>query len=132
MYNKILTFLQSHFFFPMLSSSKTMELCFFFHFQRTDVKNNRCFSCLSLISIILWEYCENNIKTFSCYSYGNKWIISRKVKILFSLRLFKASPPVRWYDIYSQKNIRENKLILQVETKLYKFEQKFFIMTEFR
>ena len=84
-------------FLSYLSSSKITELCFFIHFQRIDVKNKRCFSGLSLISIILWEYCENNIKRFWYYSYENKRIISRKAKRLFLLRLFKAFPPVRLY-----------------------------------
>ena len=71
---KIFTFLQPLFFFPMLSSSKMAELCFFIHFQRIDVKSNRSFGGLLFISIILWEYCENNIKAF----YENNRIISWK------------------------------------------------------
>ena len=93
----ISTFLQSHFFFPMLSSTNIMEFCFFKHFQLTDVKSNRCFSGLPLISIILWEHCENNIKTFWFYSYENKWIISRKILRFFFLRLFKTFPSMRLY-----------------------------------
>ena len=53
MYIKIFMFLWSHIFFPMLSSLKITEICFFKHFQLIDVKSIRCFSGLSLISIIL-------------------------------------------------------------------------------
>ena len=98
-----------------LSSSKIKEICFFIHFQLIDVRNNRCFSGLSLISIILWEYCEN-IKTFWYYSYENKWIISQKVVRLFFWDDSKRSH--QWDHIYSHKNIRENKLISQVGTRL--------------
>ena len=72
---------------------------FFHSSQWIDVKSNRCFSGNSLISIILLEYYENNIKTFWCYSYENKWIISWKtVRLIFErLRLFKAFQPIRLY-----------------------------------
>ena len=94
MYIKIFTFLQSHFFFSMLSSSKITELCsFIFNKLKSKVT---CFSGLSLISIILSEYFENNIETFSCYSYENKRIISRKIARSF-LTFFKAFPPIRFY-----------------------------------
>ena len=114
MHTKISIFLQARLFFSMLSSLNITELCFFIHFQRIDVKSNRCFSDLSLISIILWEYLENNIKTFWYSSSENKWIILRVVGrffffFFFFLRLFKVFPPIRF--IYSHKNIRENKLI---------------------
>ena len=55
------------------------KFCFLIHFRWVDVKSSRCFGGLSLISIILWEYCEKNIKTFWYYSYENKQIISQKV-----------------------------------------------------
>ena len=45
-------FLQSRFFFPVLSSSKITVLCFFIDFQRIEVKSNRCFGGLSLISTV--------------------------------------------------------------------------------
>ena len=74
------------------------KLCLFIHFRWIDVKSNRCFGGLSLISIILWEYCENNIKTFWNYSYENKRIISQKiVRLFFFLRLFEAFPPIGLY-----------------------------------
>ena len=66
-------------FFTVLSSSKFTKLCLFIHFRWIDVKSNRCFGGFSLISIILWDYCEKNIKTFWYYSYENKRIISRRV-----------------------------------------------------
>ena len=81
-------------FFTVLSNLKFTKLCLFIHFRWIDVKSNRCFGGLSLISIILWEYCENNIKTFWYYSYENKRIISRKAARLFFLRLFEAFPPI--------------------------------------
>ena len=55
------------------------KFCFLIHFRWVDVKSSRCFGGLSLISIILWEYCEKNIKTIWYYSYENKQIISQKV-----------------------------------------------------
>ena len=55
------------------------KFCLLIHFRWVDVKSSRCFGGLSLISIILWEYCEKNIKTFWYYSYENKQIISQKV-----------------------------------------------------
>ena len=60
-------------------AQKFTKFCLFIHFRWVDVKSSRCFNGPSLISIILWEYCENNIKTFWFYSYENKRVISRKV-----------------------------------------------------
>ena len=80
----------------VLSSSKFTKLCLFIHFRWIDVKSNRYFGGFSLISIILWDYCEKNIKTFWYYSYENKRIISRRVVrlIFFFLRSFEAFPPI--------------------------------------
>ena len=83
--------------FLRYQAQKLQNFVFFIHFQWIDFKSNRCFGGNSLISIILWEYCENNIKTFWYYSYENKLIISWKIKRLFFLRLFKAFPPIRLY-----------------------------------
>ena len=69
--------------FLRYQAQKLQNFVFFIHFQWIDVKSNRCLGGLSLISIILWEYCENNIKTFWYYSYENKLIISWKIKRLF-------------------------------------------------
>ena len=44
----VIKFLQSHFLFPMLSSSKMTELFFFSRFQRIDVKSNICHSAVFL------------------------------------------------------------------------------------
>ena len=85
---RIFTFLLQHFCFPMLSSSKITRLCFFIHFQWIDVKSNRCFRGLSLISIILWEYCENNIKTFWYYSYENKQSVPTNKIIFILIRIY--------------------------------------------
>ena len=60
-------------------AQKLRNFVFFIHFQWTDVKSKRCFGGLSLISIILREYCENNMKTFWYYSYENKLVISWKI-----------------------------------------------------
>ena len=78
-------------------AQKLQNISFFIYFQWIDVKGNRSFGDLSLISIILWEYCENNIETFWYYSYENKLIISWKNVRLFFLSLFKALPPIRLY-----------------------------------
>ena len=85
--------------FLRYQAQKLQNFVFFIHCQWIDVKSNRCFGGLSLISIILWEYCENNIKTFWYYSYKNKLIISWKIVRFFVLflRLFKASPLIRLY-----------------------------------
>ena len=48
----------------------------------------------SVLSIILWEYYENDMKTFWYYPYENKRIISRKIVRIF-WRLFKVFPPIR-------------------------------------
>ena len=48
---------------------KLRNSIFSYILQLINVKSNRCFSGLSLI---LWEYCENDIKTFWYYSYENK------------------------------------------------------------
>ena len=59
-------------------------------------KSTRCFGGLSLISIILWEYCENNIKTFCYYSYGNNQIISQKVvRFFFFFEIILSIPTNR-------------------------------------
>ena len=65
------------------------EQCFFIHFPWIDVKSSRCFSGTSLISIILCEYCEDNIKTFP------HKIISQKNLRLFLWVLFKTFPLIR-------------------------------------
>ena len=75
----ILTFLlHSGSYSTILSSSKVYQILFVHYFQRVDVKSNICFGGLYLISIMLWEYCEN-IKTFWHYSCKNKRIITGKV-----------------------------------------------------
>ena len=76
----------------LLSSSKITELCFSIHFQWIDVKSSRCFGGLSLISIILWEYFENNIKTFWHYSCENKQINSWKTVRLFFCGIIRSVP----------------------------------------
>ena len=53
-------------------AQKATKFCLLIHFRWVDVKSSRCFSGISLISIIWWEYCENNIKMFSYYPYENK------------------------------------------------------------
>ena len=75
-------------------AQKFIKFCLFIHFPCFDIKSSRCFSGLSLISIILWEYCKNNIKTFWYYSYENKRIISWKFVRLTFFRLFEAFPPI--------------------------------------
>ena len=45
-------------------AQKFNKFWLFTHFEWADVKSSGCFSGISLISIILWKYCENNIKTF--------------------------------------------------------------------
>ena len=77
-----------------------------------------CFSGLSLISIILWEYWENTIKTF-WYYYKNKRIISWKIIIFFFFWDYSKRSHQSDY-IYYHKNMRENKLISSVETWLYR------------
>ena len=77
-----------------------------------------CFSGLSLISIILWEYWENTIKTF-WYYYKNKRIISWKIIIFFFFWDYSKRSHQSDY-IYYHKNIRVNKLISSVETRLYR------------
>ena len=75
----ILTFLlHSGSYSTILSSSKVYQILFVHYFQRVDVKSNICFGGLYLISVMLWEYCEN-IKTFWHYSCKNKRIITGKV-----------------------------------------------------
>ena len=76
--------------FLRYQAQKLQNFVFFIHFQWIDVKSNRCFGGNSLISIILWEYCEN-IKTFWYYSYENKPIISWKIVRLFFLNYSKRS-----------------------------------------
>ena len=70
---------------------KFTKFCLFIHFPCFDIKSSRCFSGLSLI---LWEYYKNNIKTFWYYSYENKQIISWKFVRLTFFRLFEAFPPI--------------------------------------
>ena len=85
--------------FLRYQAQKLQNSVFFIHFPWIDVKSKRCFGGLSLISIILREYCENNIKTFWYYSYENKLIISWKIVrfFFFFLRSFKAFPLIRLY-----------------------------------
>ena len=82
-------------FFTVLSSSKFTKLCLFIHFRWIDVKSNRCFGGFSLISIILWDYCEKNIKTFWYYSYENKRIISRRIVRLIFFEIIRSVPTNR-------------------------------------
>ena len=81
----------------VLSSSKFTKLCLFIHFRWIDVKSNRYFGGFSLISIILWDYCEKNIKMFWYYSYENKRIISRRVVrlIYFFFEIIRSVPTNR-------------------------------------
>ena len=72
-------------------AQKLQNFAFFIHFQWIGVKSNRCLRGLSLISIILWAYCEN-IKTFWYYSYENKLIISRKVVRLTFFEIIQNVP----------------------------------------
>ena len=65
--------------FLRYQAQKLQNSVFFIHFPWIDVKSKRCFGGLSLISIILREYCENNMKTFWYYSYENKLVISWKI-----------------------------------------------------
>ena len=93
---KMLTFLlQSRSFSTILSGLKVYQTLFVHSFLMSW--RNRCFDGLSLISILLWDYCETNIKTFWYHSYENKRIISRKVVRLIFLRLPEAFPPVGLY-----------------------------------
>ena len=60
--------------FLRYQAQKLQNFVFFIHFRWIDVKSNRCFGVILLISIILWAYCDN-FKTFWDYSYENKLII---------------------------------------------------------
>ena len=68
---------------------KLRNFVFFKRFQLTSTVT--CFSGLSLISIILWEYWENTIKTF-WYYYKNKRIISWKIIIFFFFEIIQSVP----------------------------------------
>ena len=81
--------------FLRYQAQKLQNFVFFIHFQWIDVKSNRCFGGLSLISIILWEYCENNIKTFWYYSYENKLIISWKIVRLSFFEIIQSVPTIK-------------------------------------
>ena len=78
--------------FLRYQAQKLQKFVFFIHFQWIDVKINRCFGGLSLISIILWGYCENNIKMFWYYSYENKPIMSWKVVRLIFFEIIQSVP----------------------------------------
>ena len=77
--------------FLRYQAKKLQNFVLFIHFQWIDVKSNRCFSGLTLISIILREYWENN-KTFWYYSYENKRIISWKIVRLFFFEIIQSVP----------------------------------------
>ena len=81
--------------FLRYQAQKLQNFVFFIHFQWIDFKSNRCFGGNSLISIILWEYCENNIKTFWHYSYENKPIISWKIVRLIYFEIIRSFPTYR-------------------------------------
>ena len=95
--SKFSRFCSYAFSFLRYHAQKLQNFIFFIHFQWIHFKSNRCFGGNSLILIILWEYCKNNIKTFWYYSYENKPLISWKIVRLIFLRLFKAFPPIRLY-----------------------------------
>ena len=88
-------------------AQKFTKFCLFIHFRWFKVKSS---GRLSLISIILWEYCQNNIKTYWHYSYENKQIISWKAVRFFFFEIIRSVPTNRLVYIFSHKNIRENKL----------------------
>ena len=79
-------------FSTVLSSSKFTKFSLFIQFRWVDVKNNRFFSGLSLISTILWEYCKKNVKLFWYYSYENKRKLSQKVVRLIFLKITRSVP----------------------------------------
>ena len=55
--------------FLCYQAQKLQNFVFFIHFQWIEFKSKRCFDCLFFISIILWEYCENNSIQYNMPSY---------------------------------------------------------------
>ena len=78
--------------FLRYQAQKLQNFIFFIHFQWIHFKSNRCFGGNSLISIILWEYCRNNIKTFWYYSYENKPLILWKIVRLIFFEIIQSVP----------------------------------------
>ena len=114
-YIKIFTFLLSHFFFPVLSSSKITELCFFHAFS-IDFNSNmfqRSFSDLNNLMRILREYYQNIL--ILLWEQTNNFMKNYKI---FFWDYSKRSHQSDY--IYYHKNIRVNKLISSVETRLYR------------
>ena len=87
-----LFFYKRSFLYSFYQAQKFTNFCLFIYFRWFDIKSSKCFGGFSLISIILWEYCENNVKTFWYYFNENKQTISQKVlRLIFFWNYSKRS-----------------------------------------